>query len=221
MKPPICSLLHEAFNVLNQHLFKNELQTVGILFQPKKKIGIKYILDQKLIIVGSDFVNMGESAILGELLHEMVHIYNDQKGIIDVTTNQYHTTKYFLKGALSVGLVVCKHKTQGWSITSPIYPRNVTKKEFIHLPPPEILSLRKRVFASIELNKAVIKKTQSEIKMLLKDEKPTKTFFLKYVCNCPAPHNSIRSGRRPDGNNALNIVCQNCNSKFQCVSELD
>ena len=37
----------------------------------------------------------------------------------------------------------------------------------------------------------------------------TRQYFLKYICNCPEPHNSIRSGRR-----SLNVNCGECGYKF-------
>lgn len=215
----LCLEFQEAFQTLNKHLFENVLIPVNFSVQPKKKFAIKYLSDQNLIIVGGEFVKLDNCDILPQLLHEMIHIFFSQKGIEDVTANQYHTIKHFLAKALSVGLVVIKHKSQGWSITSPIAPRNVVEKEFIRMPSKASSQARVDAFLKISLDKSIIAKCQSEIKKILEKEKPTKEFFLKYVCNCPPPHNSFRSGRRPDGANALNIVCMNCRSKFIHISK--
>ena len=209
----------EAFQTLNKQLFENSLVPIGFLVQPKKKFAIKYDKDQNVVFIGGEFTKLDRSDILPQLLHEMIHIFFSQSGIEDVTANQYHTIKYFLIKALSVGLVVIKHKSQGWSITSPVSPRNVVEKEFVKIPEKSAVALRVAAFNSISLDKNIIAKVQSEIKQITQKEKPSKTFFLKYVCNCPPPHNSFRSGRRPDGVNALNIVCMNCRSRFECVSK--
>jgi hypothetical protein len=214
----LCLEFQEAFQTLNQ-LFENSLAPVCFLVQPKRKFAIKYDKDQNIVFIGGEFAKLDRCDILPQLLHEMIHIFFSQSGIEDVTANQYHTIKYFLTKALSVGLVVIKHKSQGWSITSPVSPRNVVEKEFVKIPEKFAVALRVAVFNSISLDKNIISKVQSEIKQITQKEKPSKTFFLKYVCNCPPPHNSFRSGRRPDGANALNIVCMNCHSRFVCVSK--
>lgn len=215
----LCLEFQDAFQILNKHLFENVLIPVNFSVQPKKKFAIKYLSDQNLIIVGGEFVKLDNCDILPQILHEMIHVFFSQKGIEDVTANQYHTIKHFLTKALSVGLIVIKHKSQGWSITSPIAPRNVVEKEFIKMPVKASVEARVNAFEKISLDKSIIAKCQLEIKKLLEKEKPPKEFFLKYVCNCSPPHNSLRSGRRPDGANALNIMCLNCRSKFVCVSK--
>lgn len=44
-------------------------------------------------------------------------------------------------------------------------------------------------------------------------------YFMKYQCKCKPPHNSIRSGCRPDGPNRLNIICKDCGQPFTCVED--
>lgn len=214
-----CLEMQEAYQAINNGLFGGTLFTVNILVSPKRKFSIKFVHEENSIIIGGGLSRLDSANILPQLLHEMVHIFNHQKGIEDVTANQYHATKYFLPIALSVGLVVIKHKSQGWSITSVAVPPNSVGKEFIRKPDDATIQKRDDVFGKIFFNKDLIAKTQEEIKKRADDSKPAKTFFLKYICNCPPPHNSIRSGRRPDGINALNIVCMNCRSKFICVLE--
>jgi hypothetical protein len=48
---------------------------------------------------------------------------------------------------------------------------------------------------------------------MLRDNRP-KQCFLKYICQCSPPHNSIRSGRRPNGPHALHIQCLMCGANF-------
>lgn len=212
----ILTELERIFNFLNQRLFNGEIKPVSIAVQAKKKCSLRYFSEEKILNIGSEFGNLQHQDILGVMLHEMIHIYNEQKDMIDVTANQYHN-KYFLTMALQAGLVVIKHKSQGWSITSTLYPRNVIDREYIKKPTREAIQRRIEVFDSINLDKQAYKQIKNDLLAKVKKEKPAKVFFLKYVCNCPPPHNSIRSGRRPDGPNALNITCNNCRSKFECV----
>jgi len=212
--------LERIFGVLNQALFGGELEPVSFTLQPKKKVSLRWMPDVEGMIIGADFSKLEYGEIPGAMLHEMIHISNQQKGLPDVTTNQYHN-KNFLEAALEVGLVVIKHKTQGWAITSTVYPRNVVERVYIKRPNKDAIRRRNDAFDSVDMDKAIFKAGRADMRDRVRSEKPTKTYFLKYQCNCPPPHNSIRSGRRPDGPNALNIQCLNCRSQFECVTELD
>lgn len=209
-----------AFDVMNKRLFDNKLKNVDFIVRNKKKVGLRWIVENNAIVIGSDFLNVEFEEILSILLHEMVHIDNFQANIVDVTDNQYHNKK-FLAIASQKGLVLIKHKTQGWSITSTFVPRNVVNKLHCKKPTKQQLALRIETFQSITLNRLKYRELQREIREKIKQEKPAKTYFLKYECNCLPPHNSIRSGRRSDGPNALNICCLNCNSNFKCVENFD
>lgn len=210
----------KAFSILNDDLFDKELTKVPVVIQPKKKVGVKWYQDSESIIIGSAFPMLTDDEIISQLLHEMVHIYNFQNDILDVTSNQYHK-KEFQKIAVKVGLIVVKHKTQGWGITTTVYPRNVIDPLHVKKPKPEAIAKRNSTFRKINFDKAALESGRNEIINLSRSEKPTKTFFLKYECNCPAPHNSVRSGRRPDGSHPPNYLCQDCNTKIRCVSKLD
>ena len=222
--PDITPEIGRVYEVLNSRLFEGKLKPVKIEIQPRKKVALRYFSESETLVIGSDFTNLKHGApgheILTALLHEMIHIRNHQNGVVDCTTNQYHN-KNFLQSALAVGLVVIKHKTQGWAITTTIYPRNVVDRDYIRKPQKEATLSLMEVFNSIKLDKSICKNARTAIRMKLKEEKPTKNYFLKYVCNCHPPHNSIRSGRRPDGPNALHIQCLDCRSTFVCATELD
>lgn len=212
--------LNRIFTILNKSLFGGNLEPITYTIQPKKKVSLRWTNDIESMVIGADFINLEHREILGLILHEMVHVSNHQHRLPDVTTNQYHN-KNFLQAALNVGFVVIKHKTQGWSITSNIYPRNVVEKNFVKRPNKDVVRIKNDTFYSIVVNRQVLKDGCIDIKNKIKGEKPTKTFFLKYQCNCSPPHNSIRSGRRPDGPNAPNLMCLDCRSTFQCVTDLD
>jgi hypothetical protein len=212
--------LQRIYQELNKSLFSGKLKPVTIAVQVKKKVSLRWFSDSETLIIGSEFLDLEYNQIPASLLHEMVHIYNFQRDVIDVTINQYHN-KFFLQSALESGLIVIKHKTQGWSITSTFYPRNVTERIFVKRPSKDAIQKRITAFSNLNIDKNIFKSGKKEIISKIKSERPTKTYFLKYECQCSPPHNSIRSGRRPDGPNALNIKCQNCDSLFECVTELD
>lgn len=205
---------------LNKSLFSNKLKPITIAIQVKKKVALRWFSDSETLIIGSEFLELEYNQIPATLLHEMVHIYNFQRDVTDVTINQYHN-KFFLQTATEIGLIVIKHKTQGWSITSTFYPRNVVERIFVKRPSKEAIQKRELAFSTVAVDKNIFKAGKREIISKMKSERPAKTYFLKYECQCPAPHNSIRSGRRPDGPNALNIRCENCESLFECVTELE
>lgn len=210
--------LIRVFDVLNEKLFDAKLVRPNFSVQIKKKVSLRWSPESGMIL-GSDFPTLEHSDLLTTMLHEMIHLKNYQLNVQDCTTNQYHN-KHFLNAALRVGLVVIKHKTQGWAITTTQYPRNVVEREFVRQPEKAAYERCADAFLAAKLDKTLFRRSCSEIRSKIKDEKPPKTYFLKYVCNCPTPHNSIRSGRRPDGPNALNIQCMNCHSKYVCVSNL-
>ena len=210
--------LDRIFMIFNKAFFGGNLEPITYTIQPKKKFSLRWLNES--MVIGAEFIDLEHTEILSLILHEMVHISNHQNRLLDVTTNQYHN-KNFLKTALDVGFVVIKHKTQGWSITSTMYPRNVVEKAFVKCPNKDIFRLRNNIFDSTIIDKQLLKTGCVDIKNRIKNEKPTKNFFLKYQCNCTPPHNSIRSGRRPDGPNAPNLMCLDCRSIFQCVTDLD
>jgi predicted SprT family Zn-dependent metalloprotease len=217
-KKNIVTELERVFDSFNKILFEGKLLPVTIEIQPKKKFFLRWSVDSESIVLGSEFSNIEYSEVFGLMLHEMVHVANHQRGLTDATTNQYHNSR-FLRVALSVGLVVIRHKTQGWSITTTMYPRNVVDKVYIKRPNKDAVNLRNAAFDSVVLDEFIFRAAIQDIRDRTKKDRPAKTFFLKYQCNCPPPHNSIRSGRRPDGPNAPNIFCQDCRSEFVCVEE--
>lgn len=205
--------LHVSFEILNKELFGNKLKFVPCLLQRKKKVTLKYETKDKVLYIGSLITDLDELEIPAILLHEMVHICNDQNDLCDVTINQYHN-KHFAKLALKVGFYVIKHRTQGWGITTTVLPRNIIDSSNLLTPDSKTIEKRNSSFGKLKFDEfAELKKYIAEKASL---EKPAKAFQLKYVCKCSPPHNSIRSGRRPEGNNPLRIICEDCKAYFVC-----
>lgn len=218
MQNNVLDEFYRIFDILNESLFENKIEKTPIVIQSKKKVSLRWILESG-IVIGDEFPSLDKSEIPHLLLHQMIHIFNHQNGNSDITINQYHN-KHFLKCALDVGLIVIKHKTQGWAITALNYPRNVVDRIYVKKPSKEAIIERDKALALCNFCKDAYKEISSNIRERIKVERPVKTFFLKYECECPAPHNSIRSGRRPDGPNAPNIKCGDCRASFKCVENL-
>ena len=212
--------LTKVFSVFNRFFFSNTLHEPVFHLQVKKKFSIRWVVDIKAFVIGGDFIKTKKDEIPDIILHEMIHAFNSQNNIVDVTLNQYHN-KFFVNIALQLGFIVIKHKNQGWSITTRSYPRNATEKLFIKKPKIQAVNSRELAFKDLDLNVENLRNLKKHIKDKIKGELPVKNFFLKYECLCPPPHNSVRSGRRPDGPNRLNLVCQDCKAELSCVSDIE
>jgi hypothetical protein len=208
----IASLIKElqrAFDVLNAHLFAGNLKMPDFVFIPKKKVVLRYMPDTTQMVLGGDMGVVDVQDFLVHLLHEMVHVSNFSKGVIDCRSNQYHN-KEFMQAAVEVGLICVRHRNQGWVTTTSYKGDNAVT------PSSEAVERRVAAFAAVNFDKDVLKQAKSQLTQLTKRRRQA-IYFLKYECQCPPPHNSIRSGRRPDGDHPLNIKCLECNAKFECV----
>lgn len=216
MKRPITDKLavvqevESAFQLVNKEMFGNRLRIPTITLQLEKKVIFRFTPESYHMLIGSRFATANIKEIEEHLLHEMVHVSNHTDGVVDCTSNQYHN-KRFLAAALEAGLYVCRHKTQGWGVT-----RFDPDDEHEWIDPKETpLKKRQAVFSQTIFDEEVVAESQRRMQKKLEENASRKVCFLKYVCQCPAPHNSIRSGRRPNGSNPLNIHCNICDSDFR------
>lgn len=217
MAKNIISEASKLFKVFNKEFFENTLEMPQFVIEESRKFAFRYDPTYKgssgAFLIGGGAADLGVNDFQAAFLHDMVHLSNAQDGISDLTANQYHN-KHFLDLALEVGLICIRHKNQGWSITTTMYPRNVVEKSEIKLPEEEAATHRGAVFRQRRPDQVALRQFRSKMRQVRK--KTTKTYFLKYVCGCPPPHNSIRSGRRPDGANPLKIRCRDCGKDFAC-----
>lgn len=198
--------IERAYLSLNKSLFSDGLRVPTFTMSPSKKGVVHFVPEDFEIFIGCDVAKVDQEAFLLHLLHEMVHVSSFQKGIVDCRQGQYHNIK-FRDAALAVGLTVTRDRSHGWGLTS-LGVASGDKQE----PTVEASKRREKAFTSASLDEKIFKKVQKKIVASRK-----RTFFLKYECNCTPPHNSIRSGRRPDGEHPLDIKCMCCNSNFRCV----
>jgi hypothetical protein len=198
----------------NKELFGDALTAVPFVIDPRRQGILRFEPVRFNIVVGANFKNTSFRDILDSLLHEMCHIFNWIKKISDQTSNDYHNQR-FRETALRVGLT-CIHSRNGWKKTTSSKGVEGGRGE-VATPIPEFRVKREQLYRqlSIDINKAAIEGGKQN----LNHKQPGKNYLMKYVCGCNPPHNSVRSGRRPDGPNRLNIVCLNCLQPFYCEEE--
>lgn len=204
------------FASCNKNFFNGELLEVPFFIDSRKKEMFCFTAGKGIFCGHSILTCNNLEQFIISFFHELIHIYHFQNGILDLSSNNYHN-KHFLKKANSIGFFVYSVKNKGFVNLSII---NLGNKGFIPKGRPNNFLID---FLNKTMNKNLIESLNLLIKKALLekiDSRKSKEFFLKYECKCPKPHNSIRSGRRPDSKNALQIHCKNCNSDFFCVSEL-
>ena len=214
-KFPVLKELEKVFHHFNQEFYYGRLIMPVHIIQVDKKVAVRYMSDSHCMAVGSKFSKCSNLELIEIYLHELVHLSNAQKRVVDVTTNQYHN-KEFLAGAIAVGFHVMRHKTQGWSLTT--FQRPMRVNTDYQGPTPARELARKKIIEGLDLSEEVLEEGRDHLLALSNGNKP-RACFLKYVCDCPPPYNSVRSGRRPDSPHAPKITCQNCGSRFRMVPE--
>ena len=208
-----------VFDGLNASLFGGEIPGAKFTFDISKKFAMRW--DQESVVIGSEFVSLNCLDFLIALVHEMVHMQCRRLRLDDLGINQYHK-KDFMSVALSLGFFVVKHKSQGWSIISPVAPRNTTNSLAVKVPVADSNRALCETLDNIKFDREGFKRDMATLQTAIMQNPPSKTFFLKYVCGCPEPHNSIRSGRRPlSGKNHPAAMCKSCGADYVCVSDYD
>jgi len=144
-----------------------------------------------------------------EVFHELVHASNKKKGVKDVGTNSYHN-KHFLEQCVRRGFFVIKHRNHGWSLLSLSQPRNVVDHNSVKLPDFKI-----NTNTSDFLKKTINEISWEDFYRCKKSFPSNKAYTYKYICSCPAPFNSIRSGRGSDSMNPPKIQCMVCEQMFK------
>jgi hypothetical protein len=204
--------LVKIYSQFNQSFFKGELDNPIYEVNLKKKELFCYDHDfPRKIILGVGFINEKSiRRIFDETLHVMIHALNHKRGIVDRTKNHYHKQE-FVDVALKAGLFVGKIGSRGWGFVSSL--REDCKSSEVQIPALNKQKQLAEIYRSVKFNKSKIQELQ---KQLSENNGNKRVFLLKYRCQCPAPHNTVRSGRRPNGKNGLNATCDTCHGKFIC-----
>lgn len=164
--------LHRVFNILNDYYFNSELDSPIITIQEDKpNICGSFMTEPTWFVVDDESKKFYEINInplcldrdidetIAVLLHEMVHYYNEIKGVKDCTKNGKHNKK-FKESAEQVDLIV---NEDDYSDTS----ASDTLKDFIH----------NEIQPNIDCFKLYM-----AYEMIEKDVKPRKKTQFKYIC---------------------------------------
>lgn len=121
--------LEKMFRLLNADFFNNALDTPIITVTPTSKAWAHYTPwnaweskdeHKREINIASGTLNRPLESICASLLHEMCHMYNDTVlNTTDVSRGNTYHNKYFKRTSEQHGLIVERHPTYGYCITSP------------------------------------------------------------------------------------------------------
>jgi hypothetical protein len=193
--------LDRLFDIFNEHYYQSKLEKPVIVIQSVgKKPYYGFFTINKLwkdstnkefheITISSEYLNRDIYRICTTLLHEIVHLANDQLGIKDTSANCKYHNKKFKESAELVGLV-CKHDAKvGWGITEPT-------EEF------------KKYMDTLKVDNSAFSMFRQKI-LVSKVANPIK--YYNYECNCGQ---QIKSKIETD---VLDIVCEKCSTNFHFV----
>lgn len=210
---PFLRQLEIIFVFINKNLYCGKLILPDFIVMTDKKVNFKFDDETYSIIVGSKFT---QENCLSNFLHEIVHVVNYNASTCDTSSNQYHNKK-FLSTALEMGLIVEFVENRGWEkVTIPIATylvENATDTDKIKIPSINNADRLIKCLQSISIDEDLFIEAANELGRISVST-TSRVYQIKYVCKCAAPYNSIRSGRRTDGENPLKIKCLVCNSMF-------
>lgn len=199
------------FNHFNSNIFGGAiLRPSSLYLDPSKGFTCRWQAASGSIVAGA-------AAVLScvdfhvDYLHELVHLLRFQRD--GVVSGHYHD-RFFANEACSAGLFVQRHPTHGWSLTTLELPK--TQERFIR--PSDGARERLALVLQTSPMGQSWQACASEVGSAIRQQMPSKKFLLKYVCDCPPPHNSIRCGRRPGSPQAPDITCNRCGGCFRCSS---
>lgn len=201
--------LEKMFRLLNADFFDNALDTPIITVTPTSKAYAHYTPwnaweskgeHKREINIASGTLNRPLESICGSLLHELCHMYNDTVlNTVDTSRGGTYHNKYFKHTAEQHGLIVEKHPTYGYCITSPSERLYEWLLDHDELREIEICRTSPG-FAAIGVG------------IRAADGNPTATIHgsnshhRRYVCPCC--HTVIRATK------IVNIICGDCGETF-------
>lgn len=202
------SEVSRIFSKLDAELFENRIPTPAFRWNPQKKYSIRFEVGEdgdEMIVVGAGARDETQTGITICIIREMIHLDHHYKHIIGRTSNQYHNRK-FMFSALKLGFGVDRG-AKGWSELR-IDRGKLPEKS------PDASAARRldAILASFTFDESVLASLKDR-----PSERKARKFQYKFICNCPPPYNSIRSGRRPEHARALNAMCLDCGATFRFI----
>jgi len=195
--------LNKIFKFFNKELFDGKLIEPIILIQGKIKkhtLGTcsNHAIWQKKdvekdkryeITLSGKYLNRPLEEIISTLLHEMIHLHCSLNNIKDTSNNCVYHNKRFKEEAEKRGLSIAKAKTIGWSVTTLTEETANRIKE-------------------IKIDEGAFDYWRNAFEI---EKEKKKVVMNKY--RCPGCATKLSSRK------TLNIICGDCNKKFETVED--
>jgi len=209
------AVLRAIFDTLNDKVFSHALTVSSFGLDISRSLVCRWSPDLNSMVLGLAAASSTLYEIKIAVVHEMLHLLNAQNRLQDESVNQYHN-KHFAISATRAGLCCVRHRKNGWSLLSLTPPCNVVDRSAIKLPSPAANETIAAAFSEVPVTRQDWNIACRAIRRSLQQAVPARVFQHKYICECPPPHNSVRCGRRPNGQHAPDITCNRCGAKFTC-----
>lgn len=124
----VAGYLNKIFDLLNATYFESALSKPIITIQSTPRayghVSVMEIWqsgneNRRELNIGAGTINRPIENVVATLLHEMVHIYNLQKGVQDCSRGGAYHNKRFKEEAEKRDLHIEHHPTYGWTLTEP------------------------------------------------------------------------------------------------------
>lgn len=124
----VAGYLNKIFDLLNATYFESALAKPIITIQSTPRayghVSVMEIwqsgdANRRELNIGAGTINRPIEQVVATLLHEMVHIYNLQRGVKDCSRGGAYHNKKFKEEAEKRDLHIEHHATYGWTITEP------------------------------------------------------------------------------------------------------
>lgn len=195
----------------NTDLFNGECPSPTFTINRSRK-AIIHFQPPAVLEVGSMATKASLLDAITDLLHCLVHAHNHSKGVLDHTPhNQYHNQR-FAEKATSIGLYVARHKARGWSETFVEEKSALVVSAELLAPDDASKAKLADLLAKLAIPAGEMEALSQQVR--LATDRATKQYSFKYICRCKSPHNAVRTGRRPESENALDATCNRCKAKF-------
>ena len=205
-------LLENAFSILNEVYYNNELPPIVITLQSSPKTNGHFTLGKVWRAEESHFNEINISVehldrpienVMATLQHEMVHYYCQLNGINDVSQGGRYHNKHFKEEAEKRGLIITYKQYIGYSVTEPsesfievLNTNGIEKPLDINRDGGMFIG-----FGGSDNNNGTDGTSGTETK-------PTKPKCSTRKYQCPKCGNSFRATKD------INVLCMDCNEQF-------
>lgn len=222
--------LHKAFEYINRDFFDNTIKTPALTIQTKgnRKNILGWCTTSEIwrngeinssyeINIVAEYLDRGYEAVITTLIHEMIHLFNIQNNIKDVSRGgQYHNKKFKQK-AEEIGFKVSYDDIIGFSSCTlsehmkEIISKYDVNKELFNIAryslDVEIAKIKKRIISNAKENGSTQEEIDKTIEKLdAKYKKNKKGGYIKY--KCPCCNTTIRATKK------IKVMCVDCNVSF-------